>query len=331
MKKKIFITGGTGFIGFFLARNLATKGHDVVAFDSYVNYVNPRKSHYGRYLEYRLKHLPETVRIIRGDIRNKGELLRAIREEQPDVIVHLAALPISTTSNTCSEDAMSINLNGTVNVLESLRECPFVKRFVYTSSSMVYGDFQYAPADEKHPINPLDVYGGTKKSGEVLTKVFSKQFDFEYVIIRPSAVYGPTDANRRVSQIFVENALLGKKLLLHNGGESKLDFSYVEDVAEGFALAVESPKAANETFNITRGEGRSLKELAAIIKQHVPGLEIETQPVPRNEKRPERGALDITKARNVLGYDPKYSLEKGIGEYIAFIREMGVLKGQDHT
>ena len=155
--------------------------------------------------------------------------------------------------------------------------------------------------------------------------MFSKQYGIKYTIIRPSAVYGPTDVNRRVTQIFIENALKGKPLVLHNGGTSKLDFSYVEDVAEGFVLALKSSKAENETFNITMGEGRSLKELANIIKSNIPLAKIEYKEAPKEEKRPERGALDIAKARKLLGYTPKYSLEEGMKKYIDFVKKSGVI------
>ena len=315
----VLITGGTGFIGSYVTKILLEKGYDVVLYDANLNFIEPEKSRYHDYLRYRLKQL-EKAKIVNGDIRHKDTLLKTMKEHKPESVIHLAALPISIISNKRPEDAMTINLNGTVNVLESIRDSNFVKRFVFASSSMVYGNFQSESADENHPTTPIDVYGGTKLSGEILTKVFAKQYGSEYTIIRPSAVYGPSDANRWVTQIFVENALAGKPLVLHNGGLSKLDFSYVEDVAQGFVLALESEKARNETFNITRGEGRSLKELAEILKSLLPGLEITEEAVPKDEKRPERGGLDITKARKLLNYNPRYALEEGMEKYVEFIR-----------
>jgi nucleoside-diphosphate-sugar epimerase len=219
---------------------------------------------------------------------------------------------------------VSTILNGTVNVLESVRDVDSVDRFAYTSSSMIYGDFQYRPADEEHPTNPKGVYGGTKLGGEVITRSFSNQYDIEHVIVRPSAVYGPTDANRRVSQIFVERALNGEPLELHGGGTQKLDFTFVEDTAQGFALAALEDNAANETFNITRGEGRSIRELAEVVGSHVGGVEtIETE---ARMSRPKRGALDIEKAQRLLGYEPQYSLEDGMEQYVQFVQEMGIVE-----
>jgi len=317
---KVMLIGGAGFIGSCLAKKLIENGDEVVIHDAFLNYISPFNSNYEKLLKLRFEEIKDKVKLIRGDIRHKGRFLKILKREQPEKVVLLAAFPISTVSNEFSEDAIGINLNGTVNVLESIREVDSVKRFIYTSSSMVYGDFQYCPANEEHPLNPIDVYGGTKLSGEHLTKVFHKQYGIDYTIIRPSAVYGPTDVNRRVSQIFIENALKGKPLILHNGGEAKLDFTYVKDIVNGFFLALKSEKAVNQTFNITAGQGRSLKEFVEILKTLMPNIEVRIESLPKNEKRPERGALDITKARRLLGYNPQYSLEEGIKEYVEFVK-----------
>lgn len=325
---KVFITGGCGFIGSYLSRELVERGHEVVLYDSYVNYVSPRQSHYYEYLLHRFEDIiPESVEIIQGDTRNKSKTRRAIIETEPDRVVHLAALPIADVSNEHSEEAMDSILQGTANVLEAVRDSESVDRFVYTSSSMIYGDFEYRPADEEHSKTPKGIYGGAKYAGETITRSFCRRFDIDYVCIRPSAVYGPTDANRRVTQIFVERALAGEPLKLHNGGSQKLDFTHVTDTAHGFTLATLEPEAANENFNITRGQGRSIKELGQIVKESVPDAELIEEP--QDTYRPRRGALDIAKAQDVLGYEPEYDLEDGIEEYVDFVRQIGTVEGAD--
>ena len=321
---RVFITGGAGFIGYFISKELLSKGHEVIIYDAFINYVSPLESHYPHYLEMRLKDLEGKANIIRGDIRHRGFLVKALKETKPEIVMHLAAIPIASISNLFSEDTTQINLNGTITVLESIRVVDSIKRFIYASSSFIYGNFQYDPADEKHPANPIDLYGGTKLSGEILTQVFGKRFGIEYTIIRPSAVYGPTDCNRRVSQIFVENALKNKPIILEDGGKGRVDFTYVEDVAHGFVLAAFSDKAKNETFNITRGQARSAKEYAGVIKKYIPKLK--TIIKRSDEIRPERGALDISKAKALLGYNPKCSIEEGIPKYIEFIKNAGIFK-----
>ena len=321
---KIFVTGGAGFVGSFVTKQLLKQGDKVVIHDAFLNYISPFKSNYQKLLKLRFEDEIDKVEIIRGDIRHREELLKILKKIKPEKIVHLAALPIAPVANKLFDDAMSINRDGTMNVLECARQIPTVNHFIYASSSMVYGDFRYTPADENHPTNPNDVYGGTKLSGEILTRVYHKQYGINYNIIRLSSVYGPTDVNRRVSQIFIENALKGKPLVLHDGGESKLDFTYVEDVAQGFVLALKKDKALNEVFNITRGEARSLKEFAEILKTLIPNIKVETKELSKKEKRPERGTLDISKARKLLGYNPKYSLEDGLKKYVEFVKKHGM-------
>jgi nucleoside-diphosphate-sugar epimerase len=323
----VFITGGAGFVGHYTTLELLERGQDVTVYDAFLNYVDPRESNYHRCLAMRRDRLGDSARIVRGDTRNPAAVASALGEAKPDTVIHLAAIPLATASNQFSEDAIQINLNGTMSVLEAIRATPSVRRVVFVSSSFVYGNFQREPADEDHPTDPIDIYGGTKLAGEALVKGFGRRFGVEFVIVRLSAVYGPTDANRRVTQIFVENALLGRPLVLHEGGSSRVDFTYCEDAAQGLALAALQPAAANETFNVTRGEGRSLKELAAVVSALVPGTVTEEHPA--TEPRPERGALDISRARRLLGYEPQISLETGMERYVDFIRDSGILDARD--
>lgn len=199
-------------------------------------------------------------------------------------------------------EATSINLGGTVTLLECLRLATSIKRVVFASSSFVYGHFEREPAGEEHPCRPIDVYGVTKLSGEMLTRISCAQAGVEHVVVRPSAVYGFTDSNRRTTQIFVERALAGQPLTLHDGGAARLAFTYVEDIAAGLALAALHPAAKNETFNMTRGRARSVAELAEVIRALVPGVDLVSQPT--DMVRPNRGTPDVAKARRLLGYDP---------------------------
>lgn len=323
---KVFITGGAGFIGYFLTKKLLERGNEVIIYDAFLSYVSPLDSHYPFYLQMRLNDIEKKVNIIRGDVRYRGSLVRALKETKPEIVIHLAAIPIASISNQFSEDATQINLNGTITVLESMRVVDTIKRFVYASSSFIYGNFQYEPANEEHPPSPIDLYGATKLSGEILTKAFGEKFGIDYTIVRPSSVYGPTDCNRRVSQIFIESAFLGKPLVLENDGLDKVDFTYVEDVADAFVLASFSPEARNQTFNITRGEGRSTYEYAEVLKSLIPG--IKTVVKKSDQVRPRRGALDISKARKLLKYEPKYSLEEGLSRYADFIKKCGLFNNK---
>jgi nucleoside-diphosphate-sugar epimerase len=320
---KVLITGGAGFIGSYVSRKLLKMGHEVVAYDAFVHYISPLKSVLKDFIELRFEGISDQIDFRRGDTRDKAHLRRVILETQPDKILHLAALPIADLSNRHSEEALTSILEGAVNVLEVLRDVDFVDRFLYISSSMIYGDFEEIPAPEDHPKHPKDIYGGTKYAGEVMVETYSRRYGIPYSIVRPSAVYGPFDVNRRVSQIFVENALLGKPITLYGGGHQALDFTYVEDTAEGIIKVMFNENGLGNAFNITYGRGYTLREFAEILKEHVPGLEVKIVDE-EDVFRPKRGALSIEKAKQLVGYDPQVSLEEGIQRYLDVYRGLDV-------
>ncbi len=328
---RILVSGGVGFIGHVVCLQLQDLGHEVMAFDNFSCYADPSLSRYHVYVRRRLERLEDKVRVQRGDVRNRTQLGRTFREFRPQVLVHLAAVADAKAFDRCLEEASAVNLMGTLNMLESLRGSPGVERFVYASSSFVYGDFRTSPIDEGHCTDPVDAYGATKVSGETLTRAFSRRYGVDYAIVRPSAVYGPTDANRRVSQIFIENALRGQELILEGGSGNRLDFTYVDDAAKGFTLAALHPRAANQTFNVTCGRSRSLKEYADLLSRSIPQVRLVERPPDPN--RPRRGTLDISKARRLLGYEPAYSLEDGVQKYLEYVlgqKDLPDLDGQEN-
>ena len=323
----VLITGGAGFIGSHIVRNLIQKGHHPIIFDSFVKYTFSPDKKRGIVLpetlaEKRIETIKDKITIVKLDLNQSGAFGKALDDYRPYAVIHLAGIPLANVANIAPQMAIDNNLMATLAVLNAIKDRDFIQRFIYTSSSMVYGNFIRPLADEEHPTNPICNYGTTKLAGEVLTKGMSNRYEFEHTIIRPSAVYGPTDYNHRVVQIFLEKAMKGETLFLQGGGESRLDFTFVEDLAEGFVLALKSKNAINQTFNLTRGESRTLGELTGTISQHIPN--VKTEIVPQEMKRPERGTLDISKARKLLGFNPQYSLEKGIAKYISHIKEYGL-------
>ena len=245
---------------------------------------------------------------------------RQIKEINPNYIIHFGALPLANMAIENSEEAFDTLLGGTVNLLEILRDLKNLKRFVYISSSMIYGNFEYTPIDEESKKEPVEIYGGMKLAGEYMVKVYSKRYDIPYTIIRPSAVYGPTDNNKRVVDLFLTNAILNKKIKVNNAKTTYLDFTYVKDLVEGIKLATLSDKAKNEDFNITRGKGKSLQELIDIILKLYPNTEIEY--TSREGFRPKRGSLSIKKAEGLLSYKPKFDLNSGVEKYSNFLNHL---------
>lgn len=331
--KTYFITGGEGFIGYHLCKELVKDPENrLIIYDALKHYIPLDKSNWTAYLSYRTRTLNgQQVIRIRGDMTNRGLLKETLEKYKPQIIFHLAALPIAYVCNDYPEEAKLNILDSTLVLLDVLREASFkLDRLIYASSSMVYGDFQrdaegrIIPAREDQECQPVDLYGAMKLSGEHVLKAYARRFGILYTIIRPSAVYGPTDCNQRVTEIFLNNALQAKAIELDQGGNHQLDFTYVQDVVKGFLLAAFSKEAMNQTFNITRGEGKKIRELAEIVAQLIPGTRICA--AQREVYRPNRGSLDISKARQLLGYEPQYNLEEGMKEYLDFIRKVELVK-----
>jgi len=323
-----FITGGAGFIGYHICKELLKDARNkIIIYDAQKHYIPLSESKWLFYQGYRIKNLQsDRVVLIRGDTTDRGLLREQLEKYKPNIIIHLAALAVADVSTRYPEEAKRSILDGTIILLDVLREVDSIDRFVYVSSSMAYGNFmldkdkKIIPAKEQQQCNPIDLYGAMKLSGEYLTKAYHSRFGFPYTIIRPSAVYGPTDCNRRVTEIFLRRCFEGKPLILENGGYQQLDLTYVTDLAKGFILAATSEKGENQTFNLTRGEGRTIRELASVIAGLVPNTKIEERKA--EVYRPARGTLDITKAKTLLGYSPSYSLEEGMRKYVEFMKRV---------
>ena len=324
-----FVTGGEGFIGYHLCTELLKNQENIVISYDVLKHVIPlTESNWCFYQNYRVKCL-QNSRLIRGrgDVNSRGLLKETLEKYRPEIMFHLAGLSIANVSHTHPEEAFHDLFMATMTLIDVIRNLSYkINRFIYISSSMVYGDFKrdslgsILPAVESWECNPKCIYGGMKLCGETLVKVYNQRFGLPFVIIRPSAVYGPTDSNRRVTELFLMDSLTGGEFVLDNGGLHQLDFTYVKDLIQGLILASTSKKALGQTFNITRGEGRTIKELAEILMKlnPDPGCKLVIKNV--SVYRPNRGTLNISKAKNLLGYEPKYSLEDGMKEYIEFVK-----------
>lgn len=314
----VLVTGGAGFIGSHTCAALAAEGHDVVAVDPLRTYSYSFEPQHWHSLRYRREVLLRDARVVVASTENRDELRRAVLDAKPDYMLHLGALPLATIARVSADHAFESILRGTFNLLELALESGTVQKFLYVSSSMVYGDFTREPMPETEQTAPKDVYGGMKLAGEVLVQSFSRAFGLKHAIVRPSAVYGPTDMNDRIVQRFVECALWGRPLTVRNPATTALDFSYVADVAHGLMRVLLAP-VDNETFNITGGTGRTLAELHELLAAQFPEMPVEVATDDADDFRPKRGALDIAKARTLVGYDPAYPLERGVAEYLDFL------------
>ncbi len=330
-KRYVLVTGGAGFIGSSVCRELIQRGFTPLIVDMFAQYTNPIHHASSETWHARFQGIMDKVIIKRANCANYAVMYDLLEQYQPEYVIHLAALPLAKVEDSSPEDFKEGTVDATSTILHALHRLKqkgknFLKKFTYISSSMVYGNFLEDPIKETHCTEPVNVYGTMKLAGEYTTKGLCNTYKIPYVIIRPSAVYGPTDINKRVSQLFAENAMHGKKLVVKGGEDERLDFSYVKDVAKGITLATFHP-CTGEIFNITGGNSYSLLDFAKITKKYFPETAIEV--VEREQDRPKRGGLDISKARTLLGYQPEYDLEKGIKEYIDFLlAQKNMQKGQ---
>ncbi len=327
--RRVALIGGAGFIGHNLALALNERGAHVEVIDGLeVNHLvhyaalpasEPNRDLYLRILLQRLDLLNAAeVPLHRIDARDYNALSRTLSAIKPNVIVHLAAVAHANRSNKDPFSTFDHSLRTLENALDCARGT--VEHFIYLSSSMVYGNFLTPEVDETHPLEPMGIYGALKLAAEKIVIAYQQTFALDYTIIRPSALYGPRCVSRRVSQAFIESALVGSSLRVDGEGDEKLDFSYIDDVVDGLALTISEPGARNGIFNLTAGKGRALRELVTLVQEHFPEIEVEY--VERDALRPFRGTLSIEKARRAFGYEPKVELEDGLTKYVEWYREL---------
>lgn len=326
--KRIALVGGAGFIGHHLALKLKHNGAKVAVMDGlHINNLlsfqcsngTPKnREMYSQFIAQRMQLLREAgIPLYVQDARDYHSLTRLLSDFSPTVVVHLAAVAHAGRSNKDPYSTFDHSFRTLENALDWARSQ--AEQFVFFSSSMVYGNFLTEEVDEEHPLDPIGIYGALKLSGEKIVIAYNQVFDLPYTIIRPSALYGPRCVSRRVGQIFIENALAGQPLRVDGDGSEKLDFTYIDDLTEGIALAIEKPAARNEVFNLTFGQSRSIADLASIVVDAFPDVKLEH--VERDKLMPFRGTLSVNKARDVLGYRPEYPIDRGFPLYIDWYRQ----------
>ena len=303
------VTGGLGLIGHNIVARLQAY-ESVVIVDTQTTYGIIPQAEIDYLMAERRKKIGEDVPIYPYDITNAEHMDLVIGEHKPKVIIHCASFPRQKVVNANPAHGADVMMRGLINLLESAKKHK-IERFVYISSSMVYGDFE-DDVLEDDPCRPQGQYGIMKLCGEDLVKDYSRRCGFEYVIIRPSAVYGPLDVEDRVVAKFMLTAMRGGVLRV-NGANETLDFTYVDDAADGIVSAATRIMCRNMTFNITKSHSVSLLQAAEMIVKIVGQGTIEVRD--KDADFPSRGALNIDRARTILSFDPKTDVEEGFQNY----------------
>jgi nucleoside-diphosphate-sugar epimerase len=310
---KVLVTGGLGLIGHNVVARLQQREDTVSIVDNQTTYgIIPREE-----VDYlvgeRLKKLAPCA-IYHDYIENADRMDTIISVETPDVIIHCASFPRQKVVNANPAHAADVMMKGLINLLESAKKHR-VKRFVYMSSSMVYGDFEDQVLEDD-TCSPQGQYGIMKLAGEWLVKDYARRTGMEYVILRPSAVYGPLDVEDRVVAKFMLTAMRGGVLKVNGAGET-LDFTYVDDAADGVVAAATRIMSSDKTYNITKSHSVSLLEAAEMIVKIVGKGTIECRD--KDADFPSRGALNIDRAKVILGFDPKIDVEQGFQKYYEWL------------
>jgi nucleoside-diphosphate-sugar epimerase len=312
---KILVTGGKGFIGSKIVEILS-KDHKVTVVDSHDTYGIMTKKELNKLFAWRTRNWnAENVSMIQGDVLDRLVCLKAF-SSNPDIVIHLATYPRAKIVDNDPIVGIPKVINTTTNLLWHSEKFN-VKKFVYISSSMVYGDFVDGMKEDGNT-KPKNIYGEAKLTGERMVKLFAKRDGLNYNIIRPSGVYGPGDMPDRVVSKFFAKAMKNETITLHNG-DNKVDFTYRQDAATGIIQAALS-SVANVSFNITAGHATSLRTLAEMIIE-ITGSKSELEDTGNHKLYPMRGTLDIGRAKDLLGYEPKFTLEQGLKSYYDWLRQ----------
>jgi nucleoside-diphosphate-sugar epimerase len=310
---KILVTGGLGLIGHHVVSRLESLGHDVVITDIRTTYGIIPQDEIDYLMGERLKKI-KTEQIYNIDISNAESIDWLIQKHQPEIIIHMASFPRQKVVNANPALGAKTMMEGLMNLCESAKSHK-VSKFLYISSSMVYGDFT-DDVVEDYNCKPQGQYGIMKLSGEHIVKDYSRRNCFSHTIIRPSAVYGPLDVEDRVIAKFMLTAMRGGTLNV-NGANETLDFTYVEDAADGIVAAALSPNTNNKTYNITKSHSRTLLEAAQLALKLAGGGTLLVKD--KDADFPSRGALNIDAARKDFGYDPKVDVEEGFQKYYEWL------------
>lgn len=314
---RILVTGGMGLIGHNVVSRLEDLDYEVLIIDNMTNYGIIPQDEIDYLIRERRKKISSVCQL--HDIINRGAIEHIFDVFEPEIVIHLASFPRQKVVNSDPALGSRIILEGLLNLCEASKKHN-ISKFVYISSSMVYGDFNDGVTEDA-VCNPQGQYGIMKLAGEWLVKDYSRKNDFTHVIIRPSAIYGPLDVNDRVVSKFMLSAMQGGNLNV-NGPEEALDFTYVDDAADGIVAAAISDNTHNKTYNLSKSHSRTLLETANIAVKIAGSGHINIRN--RDLNFPKRGALNIDAARRDFGFDPKVEVEEGFQIYYEWLSNSSI-------
>lgn len=311
----ILVTGGAGFIGSNLVDRLVKERHKVVVID---NLSTGKK-----------ENINSKAKFYHMDICDKA-IIDIFKNEKIDVVYHNAAqISVERSIHEPAFDG-SVNILGTINVLEACKEAN-VKKIIYSSTAAVYGEPKYLGIDENHPINPISFYGISKYTPELYIKTYSKLYGLDYTILRYSNAYGirqDPKGEGGVVAIFLDKLFKGESPIIFGDGTATRDFIYIDDIVEANIKALY--KGSKEVFNIGTGKATSIKELFYIMKE-IMNSDVEVEYSEERNGDIKHSYFCINKVKDKLGWIPKYALEEGLYKTIRYYQKLLAIESEDEV
>ncbi|MBX3281111.1 MAG: GDP-mannose 4,6-dehydratase [Acidobacteria bacterium] len=316
MKKNVLVTGGAGFIGSHLVGKLLAEGAwHITIVDDLNDFYSPAIKHANLAL---FQDSPD-VEFVEADIRNLAALEAVFEGRRFDTIVHLAARAGVRPSLLEPQLYIETNINGTTNLLELARKYD-VKQFVFGSSSSVYGENEKVPFAEDDPIfNPISPYAATKAAGELICHTYSHLFGIRTVCLRFFTVYGARQRPDLAIHKFAKLIDDDKPIPVFGDGSTRRDYTYIDDIIGGVRAAMSFEGSMHEVFNLGESETTELSRLIEMLESSLGKKAI----IDRQPSQPGDVPItfaDISKARRMLGYDPKTKIEDGIPKFVEWFR-----------
>ena len=307
---KVLVTGAAGFIGSNLAEKLARRGDEVIGLDNFNDYYDPRTK---RANEKRLAAYPN-FKMIEADIRDRERMFVIFAEENFDTVAHLAAMAGVRNAIQYPDLYVEVDLNGTQHLMDAARTSKDFQNFVFASTSSVYGNTKQIPFVETDPCDrPLQPYAAAKRAAEILGYSYHYLFGLNFTAIRFFTVYGPNGRPDMMAYLLAESVTKGIQIPLYNGGQMYRDWTYVDDITDGIVAALDRP-LGYEIINLGRGEPTLLKDFVEMIET-LAGRKANVIHKPKLAADFVRNEADITKARDLLGYEPKVTVTEGVEKF----------------
>jgi dTDP-glucose 4,6-dehydratase len=307
MAKTVLVTGGAGFVGSQLVRELLDSSYHVVVLDNFTTGLKESLPRSGE------------LRLISGDVRDFGLVSRIVRNTP--YVVHLAAQAFIPFSYEMPVHVAEVNAIGSINILKACQD-HHIKRLVHISSSEVYGSAQYVPMDEKHPLQPFSTYSVAKTAADMWAQTFFWEHKLPVVILRPFNTFGPRESLPYFIPEIIRQCLKEPQIRVGNL-DTRRDFTYVKDTANAMVRALETEKIEGEIINIGTGETHKMKEILALVQKETKTMK-KPVVVDKSRLRPkdvDTLVTDNSKARRILGWNPEVSFEEGIQRTIKWYND----------